>query len=71
MKIAIVKERRAFERRVAASPDTVKQMKGLGLDVAVEAAPARAPFLSTARTRPPARRSLPTRPPRLPMPTSC
>jgi H+-translocating NAD(P) transhydrogenase subunit alpha len=37
MKIAIVKERRAFERRVAASPDTVKQLKGLGLDVAVEA----------------------------------
>jgi H+-translocating NAD(P) transhydrogenase subunit alpha len=37
MKIAIVKERRAFERRVAASPDTVKQLKGLGLDIAVEA----------------------------------
>jgi NAD(P) transhydrogenase subunit alpha len=37
MKVAIVKERRAFERRVAASPDTVKQMKALGLDVAVEA----------------------------------
>jgi H+-translocating NAD(P) transhydrogenase subunit alpha len=37
MKIAIVKERRAFERRVAASPDTVKQLKGLGLDVVVEA----------------------------------
>ena len=37
MKIAIVKERRAFERRVAASPDTVKQMKALGLDVVVEA----------------------------------
>src|ERR1700733_2845138 len=37
MKVAIVKERRAFERRVAASPDTVKQMKALGLDVVVEA----------------------------------
>ncbi|HWD58117.1 MAG TPA: Re/Si-specific NAD(P)(+) transhydrogenase subunit alpha [Stellaceae bacterium] len=36
MKIAIVKERRAFERRVAASPDSVKQLKALGLDVAVE-----------------------------------
>jgi H+-translocating NAD(P) transhydrogenase subunit alpha len=36
MKIAIVKERRAYERRVAASPDTVKQLKGMGLDVAVE-----------------------------------
>jgi NAD(P) transhydrogenase subunit alpha len=36
MKIAIVKERRAFERRVAASPDTVKQLKGMGLDVVVE-----------------------------------
>ncbi|HYM73274.1 MAG TPA: Re/Si-specific NAD(P)(+) transhydrogenase subunit alpha [Stellaceae bacterium] len=37
MKVAVVKERRAFERRVAASPDTVKQMAGSGLDVAVEA----------------------------------
>jgi NAD(P) transhydrogenase subunit alpha len=36
MKIAIVKERRAFERRVAASPDTVKQLKAQGLDIAVE-----------------------------------
>jgi H+-translocating NAD(P) transhydrogenase subunit alpha len=36
MKIAIVKERRAFERRVAASPDTVKQLKGQGLDIVVE-----------------------------------
>ena len=49
MKIAIVKERRAFERRVAASPDTVKQMTGLGLDVAVEAgAGAGAFFVDTA-----------------------
>jgi NAD(P) transhydrogenase subunit alpha len=37
MKIAVVKERRPFERRVAASPDTVKQIAGMGLDVAVEA----------------------------------
>jgi H+-translocating NAD(P) transhydrogenase subunit alpha len=37
MKLAIVKERRAFERRVAASPDTVKQLRGQGLDVVVEA----------------------------------
>jgi len=36
MKVAIVKERRAFERRVAASPDTVKQLRGQGLEVAVE-----------------------------------
>lgn len=44
MKIAIVKERRAFERRVAASPDTVKQLKGLGLEVAVEAGAGAAAF---------------------------
>lgn len=37
MKVAIVKERRAHERRVAASPDTVKRMVGMGLEVAVEA----------------------------------
>jgi len=36
MKLAILKERRAGETRVAASPDTVKRYRGLGLDVAVE-----------------------------------
>ncbi len=36
MKVAIVKEKRAHERRVAASPDTVKHMVGMGLQVAVE-----------------------------------
>ncbi|HEX3861372.1 MAG TPA: Re/Si-specific NAD(P)(+) transhydrogenase subunit alpha [Stellaceae bacterium] len=36
MKIAIIKERRAHERRVAASPDTVKGMVGMGVEPAVE-----------------------------------
>jgi H+-translocating NAD(P) transhydrogenase subunit alpha len=36
MKVAIVKERRAFERRVAASPDTIKRMVGMGLEVVAE-----------------------------------
>jgi H+-translocating NAD(P) transhydrogenase subunit alpha len=36
MKVAIVKERRADERRVAASPDTVKTMVGMGLEPIVE-----------------------------------
>ena len=36
MKVAILKERRADERRVAASPDTVKAMVGLGLEPVVE-----------------------------------
>jgi NAD(P) transhydrogenase subunit alpha len=36
MKIAIPKERREFETRVAASPDTVKKFVGLGCEVAVE-----------------------------------
>src|SRR3569833_3072820 len=36
MKLAVLKERRAGEPRVAASPDTVKKLKGLGLDVTVE-----------------------------------
>ncbi len=36
MKVAIVKERRAYERRVAASPDTVKRMVAMGLEVTVE-----------------------------------
>jgi len=36
MQIAIPKERRADEARVAASPDTVKKLKGLGFDIVVE-----------------------------------
>ncbi len=37
MKIAIVKEQAAGEKRVAATPETVKKFKALGADVAVEA----------------------------------
>jgi NAD(P) transhydrogenase subunit alpha len=36
LKIGIPKERRAGEWRVAASPDTVKRLKGLGLEPVVE-----------------------------------
>jgi len=36
MKIAVPKERRPYERRVAITPDTVKKYKALGFDVAVE-----------------------------------
>jgi H+-translocating NAD(P) transhydrogenase subunit alpha len=36
MKVAVVKERRTHERRVAASPDSVKRMVGMGIEVAVE-----------------------------------
>ncbi len=36
MKLAIPKERRPHEKRVAASPDTVKKFKQLGLDVVIE-----------------------------------
>lgn len=36
MKLVVPKERRAFERRVAATPDTVKKYVGLGFDVVVE-----------------------------------
>ncbi|MGI4852114.1 MAG: Re/Si-specific NAD(P)(+) transhydrogenase subunit alpha [Janthinobacterium lividum] len=36
MKIAIVKERRPFEMRVAATPETVKKMVALGLTISVE-----------------------------------
>ena len=37
MKIAVLKERRADERRVAATPETVKKFVGLGVDIVVEA----------------------------------
>ena len=36
MRIAIAREVDADEPRVAATPDTVKKMKSLGVDVAVE-----------------------------------
>jgi NAD(P) transhydrogenase subunit alpha len=36
MKVAIPKERRQHELRAAASPDTVKRMVGMGLDVVLE-----------------------------------
>jgi proton-translocating NAD(P)+ transhydrogenase subunit alpha len=36
MKVAIIRERRAHERRVAATPDSVKRMAGMGLQPVVE-----------------------------------
>ncbi len=36
MRLAVLKERRAFETRVAATPDTIKKLLSLGLTVAVE-----------------------------------
>ena len=36
MKIAVVRESAPDERRVAATPESVKKLKGLGLDVVVE-----------------------------------
>ncbi len=37
MKIAVLKERRAHEMRVAATPDSVKKLIGMGAEVAIEA----------------------------------
>src|SRR5215469_14964680 len=37
MRLAVLKERRAFETRVAATSETVKRLIGLGLTVAIEA----------------------------------
>jgi len=48
MKLAVLKERRDGETRVAASPDTVKKFKALGLDVAVEAGAGAAARVSDA-----------------------
>jgi NAD(P) transhydrogenase subunit alpha len=36
MKLAVPKERRPHEKRVAASPDTVKKLVGLGVEVCIE-----------------------------------
>src|SRR5438132_3462768 len=48
MKGAVVKEGRAFERRVAASPDTVKRMIGMGLQVVVESGAGEGAWFSNA-----------------------
>jgi NAD(P) transhydrogenase subunit alpha len=48
MKLAILKERREGERRVAASPDTVKKYKLLGLDVVVETGAGAGAYVSDA-----------------------
>jgi proton-translocating NAD(P)+ transhydrogenase subunit alpha len=49
MKVAIIRERRAEERRVAATPDSVKQLVGLGLEAVVESgAGASASFVDEA-----------------------
>ncbi len=37
MRLAVLKERRAFETRVAVTPETVKKLSALGITVAVEA----------------------------------
>ena len=48
MKIAVAKERRAHERRVAASTDTVKKLIALGAQVVVEAGAGEASSISDA-----------------------
>jgi proton-translocating NAD(P)+ transhydrogenase subunit alpha len=48
MKVAVVKERRAHERRVAASPDSVKRMAAMGLDIAAESGAGEAAGFSDA-----------------------
>jgi proton-translocating NAD(P)+ transhydrogenase subunit alpha len=48
MKLAILKERREGERRVAASADTVKKYKSLGLDVVVETCAGAGAYVSDA-----------------------
>ena len=51
MKIAVAKERRPGEARVAVSPDVVRKFKGLGFEVAVEkGAGVRASFTDAAYT---------------------
>ena len=48
MKIGVLKEKLAFERRVAATPETVKKFIGLGAEVAVESGAGVAASISDA-----------------------
>ena len=70
MKLAVPKERRDGETRVAATPETVKKFKGLGLEVMVETGAGARRASPMRIIRPPARPSRPTRRPRWRMPTS-
>ena len=70
MKVAIIKERRPHERRVAATPDSVKRISRWVWRSTVESgAGAEAYFADDAYT-PPGRRSSATARPRWPMPIS-
>ena len=71
MRLAVLKERRADEARVAAMPETVKKMIGLGLTVAVEAGAGLTAACRTPRMPRPERRSRRTRPRRWPAQGSC
>jgi H+-translocating NAD(P) transhydrogenase subunit alpha len=51
MIVAIPKERRADETRVAATPETVRKLKGLGLEVEVETGAGSAAHFSDADYR--------------------
>ena len=48
MRLAVLKERAAAETRVAATPETVKKLIGLGLTVAVEAGAGQGASISDA-----------------------
>ena len=48
MRLAVLKETRAFETRVAATPETVKKLIGLGLTVAVESGAGQSSAISDA-----------------------
>ena len=65
MRIAIARETEAGEARVAATPDTVKRLKGLGADVVVQAGAGTASGMpdgeyqaAGARSRPPPRNAV-------------
>jgi NAD(P) transhydrogenase subunit alpha len=48
MKVAIIRERRAHERRVAASPDSVKRLKDMRLDLVIESGAGAAAYFTDA-----------------------
>jgi NAD(P) transhydrogenase subunit alpha len=48
MRLAVLKERHAYETRVAATPETVKKLVGMGLEVAIESGAGLASAISDA-----------------------
>ena len=71
MKIGVAREKRPYEARVAASPDTVKKYVAMGFEVAIETGAGVSAAFTDAALSPQVRRSSNQQKMRLAMRISC